>query len=51
MALVDKTITTYTFLDSLRESGIQQLDLYVPLACKSILKHNAKEVNRDDLKL
>lgn len=50
MALVDKTITTYTFLDSLRESGIQQLDLYVPLVCKSILKHNANEVHRDDLK-
>lgn len=50
MALVDKTITTYTFLDSLRESGIQQLNLYVPLVCKSILKHNASVVNRDDLK-
>ena len=50
MAIVDKTITTYTFLDSLRESGIQQLDLYVPLVCKSILKHNAKEASRDDLK-
>ena len=50
MALVDKTITTYTFLDSLRESGIQQLDLYVPLVYKSILKHNASGVCRDDLK-
>jgi len=50
MAIVDKTITTYTFLDSLRESGIKQLDLYVPLVCRSILKHNAREVCRDDLK-
>ena len=50
MAIVDKTITTYTFLDSLRESGIKQLDLYIPLVCKSIMKHNAREVTRDNLK-
>ena len=50
MAIVDKAITTYTFLDSLRESGIKHLDLYVPLVCKSIIKHNASVVTRDDLK-
>lgn len=45
--MVDRTITTYTFLDSLCELGIKQLDLYVPLVCKSIIAHEAKEVTRE----
>lgn len=49
--MIDRTITTYTLLDSLRELGIKQLDLYVPLVCKCIVKRGAKEVSRDDLKL
>ena len=48
--MIDRTITTYTLLDSLRELGIKQLDLYVPLVCKCIVKRGAKEVSRDDLK-
>lgn len=48
--MIDRTITTYTLLDSLRELGIKQLDLYVPLVCKCIVKRGAKEVTRDDLK-
>lgn len=47
--MVDRTITTYTFLDSLCELGIKQLDLYVPLVCKSIIVHDAKEVTRESL--
>lgn len=50
MALIDRTITTYTFLDTLSELGVKQLDLYVPLVCKSIIKHDAKEVSREVLK-
>ena len=50
MASIDRTITTYTFLESLRESGISQLDLYIPLVCHTIVKHAATEVSRDELK-
>ena len=48
--MIDRTLTTYTFLSALKESGINQLDLYVPLVCKSIVTHKASEVDRDLLK-
>lgn len=47
--MIDRTLTTYTFINYLMDKGVNQLELYVPLACKCIIKHKAHEVNRENL--
>lgn len=47
--MIDRTLTTYTVLNYLAEKGLSQIDLYVPLACKSIIVHSADTVEPRDL--
>lgn len=47
--MTDRTLTTYTFINYLMDKGMNQLDLYVPLACQCIIKHNAQEVNAENM--
>lgn len=47
--MIDRTLTTYTVLNYLAEKGLSQIDLYVPLACKSILTHSANTIDARNL--
>ena len=47
--MVERYLLTYAMLSYLQEKGMTQLDLYVPLVCKSIVTHNANVVSRKDL--
>lgn len=47
--MVNRTITSYTLIHYFSENGLNQLDLYIPFACKSINKHSAEIVSAKDL--
>lgn len=47
--MIDRTLTTYTFINYLIDKGVNQLELYVPLACKCIIKYNAREISLENL--
>lgn len=47
--MIDRTFTTYSILTYLTDKGMSQMDLYVPLACKSISKRDAVEITASEL--
>lgn len=48
--MINRTIVSYTILNYFEEKGLNQLDLYIPFACKSINKHTVQTVSAEDLK-
>ena len=40
--MINRTIVSYTILNYFEEKGLNQLDLYIPFACKSINKHTVQ---------
>ena len=48
--MISRTITSYTILNYFSEKGLNQLDLYVPLACKCLNKNASQTVSVESLK-